>query len=379
VTAPRPAPRRSSGLSWLALLLAAMALIAVWPTAARFWSSLRHPPASPRPITPRGDLAADERATVELFQEISPSVVYITSLTRRRDFFSLNVLEIPQGTGSGFVWDDRGHVVTNFHVIETAQAARITLSDHSAWDGRLVGYEADKDLAVLQIDAPREGLRPIPVGTSHDLKVGQKVFAIGNPFGLDQTLTTGIISALDREIRSVTGRPIQGVIQTDAVINPGNSGGPLLDSAGRLIGVNTAIYSAGGSGTYIGIGFAVPVDTVNRVVPQIIQHGRAVRVGLGVHLASDTVTRRLGIQGALVLDVDPGSGAAEAGIRGTTRDAFGDLVLGDVIVAIDGEEVSSADDVSALLEGYEAGRSVGVTVIREGRRQAVSVKVQSIG
>jgi S1-C subfamily serine protease len=231
--------------------------------------------AVPRVVTPRGDLAAEEKATIELFREASKSVVYIRTIALRRDVFTLNVYEIPEGTGSGFIWDEQGHIVTNYHVIRTASAAHVTLADNSTYNAQLVGVEPAKDLAVLQIDAPKRLLRPIPIGTSRDLLVGQTVFAIGNPFGLDQTLTTGIISALNREIQSVTRQPIQGVIQTDAAINPGNSGGPLLDSAGRLIGVNTAIYSP--SGAYAGIGFAIPVDTVNQVVPQLIQQGRNAR------------------------------------------------------------------------------------------------------
>src|SRR5262245_59851892 len=227
---------------------------------------LRNPNAAPRTITPRGALNAEERATIALFRQASPSVVYITTVARQRDFFSLNIAEIPQGSGSGFIWDQEGHIITNFHVIQGASGDKVTLADHSVWDAQLVGVAPDHDLAVLSIKAPKNQLRPLALGTSADLEVGQSVFAIGNPFGLDQTLTTGIISALGREINATTGRTIAGVIQTDAAINPGNSGGPLLDSAGRLIGVNTAIFSP--SGSYSGIGFAVPVDTVNRIVPQ---------------------------------------------------------------------------------------------------------------
>jgi S1-C subfamily serine protease len=216
-------------------------------------------------------LTDDERETIALFEQASPSVVYITSLSVRRDLFTLNVLEIPQGTGSGFVWDDAGHIVTNFHVIQNADRAQVTLADRSTWVAELVGVAPAKDLAVLRIDAPAAKLRPLPVGSSEDLRVGQTVLAIGDPFGLDQTLTTGVISALGREIESVAQIPIRDVIQTDAAINPGNSGGPLLDSSGRLIGVNAAIYSP--SGAYAGIGFSIPVDTVKWVVPELIEHG----------------------------------------------------------------------------------------------------------
>ncbi len=221
------------------------------------------PPAvsfEPRAITPAQDLGADEKATIAVFQNDAPSVVHITSIQVRRDQLSLNEMEIPAGVGSGFIWDTAGHIVTNFHVIEGASRAQVILSDGTAFSAEIVGQAPDKDLAVLRIDAPAQKLLPLPVGQSASLKVGQKVLAIGNPFGLDQTLTTGVISGLGREIKSVTQRPIHDVIQTDASINPGNSGGPLLDSSGRLIGVNTAIYSP--SGANAGIGFAVPVDTV---------------------------------------------------------------------------------------------------------------------
>jgi S1-C subfamily serine protease len=325
----------------------------------------------------RGDLAADEKATIELFERTSPSVVYVTNLALRRDFFGLNVFEIPQGTGSGFVWDDAGHVVTNFHVIQGAQKAEVTLADQSRLDAQLVGVEPDKDVAVLKVNAPVGRLPAIALGASRDLRVGQKVFAIGNPFGLDQTLTTGVISALNRRIQSVTGRPIQGMIQTDAAINPGNSGGPLLDSAGRLIGVNTAIYSPGGSG-FIGIGFAVPVDTVNQIVPQLIAHGRVVRPGLGVVLASDAQAQRLGLEGALVVDVRAGSAAERAGIRPTARDELGRIVLGDVIVAVDGEPVRSADDLRDALERRKVGDRVTVTVERADGRVDVPVELEAV-
>jgi S1-C subfamily serine protease len=334
-------------------------------------------PVEPRPVVARGDLAADEKATIELFERTSPSVVYVTNLALRRDFFGLNVFEIPQGTGSGFVWDDAGHVVTNFHVIQGAQKAEVTLADQSRLDAQLVGVEPDKDVAVLKVNAPVGRLPAIALGASRDLRVGQKVFAIGNPFGLDQTLTTGVISALNRRIQSVTGRPIQGMIQTDAAINPGNSGGPLLDSAGRLIGVNTAIYSPGGSG-FIGIGFAVPVDTVNQIVPQLIAHGRVVRPGLGVVLASDAQAQRLGLEGALVVDVRAGSAAERAGIRPTARDELGRIVLGDVIVAVHGEPVRGADDLRDALERRKVGDRVTVTVERADGRVDVPVELEAV-
>jgi S1-C subfamily serine protease len=302
--------------------------------------------------------------------------VYITNIARRRDFFTRNVTEIPQGTGSGFVWDREGHIITNLHVIQGANLATVTLSDNTTWDAQLVGEAPDHDLAVLVIEAPQELLVPIPVGRSTDLLVGQKVFAIGNPFGLDQTLTTGVISALGREITAQTGRTISGVIQTDAAINPGNSGGPLLDSAGRLIGMNTLILSP--SGASAGIGFAVPVDTINRVVTQILRHGRVIRPGLGVQIAEDAASRRLGLDGVLVFSVAEGSAAAEAGLRGTTRDRRGRLVLGDVIVKVGNDDVTTTDDLANALERHEVGDRVEVTVERDNGRMTVPVVLQEV-
>jgi protease Do-like 1, chloroplastic len=339
----------------------------------------RGEPPSPetdrRAITPRGELLDEEKLTIRLFRSASRSVVHITNLAVQQDIFSFNLLQIPQGTGSGFIWDPAGHIVTNFHVIQDAQAAKVTLADQSTWDARLVGVEADKDLAVLKIDAPRDKLQPIPLGTSGDLAVGQQVLAIGNPFGLDQTLTTGIISALGREIQSVTGRPIQGVIQTDAVINPGNSGGPLLDSAGRLIGVNTAIYSP--SGTSIGIGFAVPVDTVNRIVPQLIRFGRVARPTLGIRSAEDQLAESLGLDGVLVLDVEDGGPAARAGIRPTRQDPTGRIELGDIVVAIDGQPVHNSNDLYTLLDRHDIGDTVTVTVSRKDSRSDIKAHLQA--
>lgn len=324
-----------------------------------------------RAVTPRGALDNDERETIDLFRRAAPAVVFITSLSVRRDPFRLNLTRIPRGTGSGFVWDDKGHIVTNYHVIAGANAAQVTLADQSSWSATLVGVAEDKDLAVLRIDAPGELLRPIPLGTSQDLEVGQKVLAIGNPFGLDQTLTTGVISALGREIESVARVPIRDVIQTDAAINPGNSGGPLLDSAGRLIGVNTAIYSP--SGAYAGIGFAIPVDTVNWVAADLVRHGKIVRPTLGVQVASPQLAAQLGIDGVLVVDVVPGSGAERAGLRPTRRSANGRLQLGDIIVAVAGEKVADFNDLQLALEAYDVGDEVAVSLQREGKLVGVRI------
>jgi S1-C subfamily serine protease len=321
-------------------------------------------------------LNAEERATIALFRQASPSVVYITTLARQRDLFSLNIAEIPQGSGSGFIWDQEGHVITNFHVIQGASSAKVTLADHSTEEAQLVGAAPDHDLAVLYIKVPKNQLRPLAIGTSADLEVGQSVFAIGNPFGLDQTLTTGIISALGREINATTGRTIAGVIQTDAAINPGNSGGPLLDSAGRLIGVNTAIFSPSGSNS--GIGFAVPVDTVNRIVPQLIRQGTITRAGLGVRIGDDRVSRRLNLSGVLIIEVDKGSAAEAAGLRSTRIDAKGAGKLGDVIVAIDGERIETSSDLFNAMEKRTVGETVKVTVLRGETRLSIPVTLQAV-
>jgi len=331
---------------------------------------------SSRPIAARGELTAAERSVTALFEEATPSVVYITSVALRRDFFRFNVMEIPSGTGTGFVWDDRGNIVTNFHVIKDASRAEVTLADGSPWEAKLVGFTREKDLAVLHIDAPRSRLQSIRLGTSSDLKVGQSVLAIGNPFGFDQTLTTGIVSALGREIDSTDGVPIRDVIQTDAAINPGNSGGPLLDSAGRLIGVNTAIVSP--SGGYAGVGFAIPVDTVNWVVPQLIAHGRVQRPTLGVELAPDHIARRSGIEGAVVTQVVEGSGADRAGIRPVFRDRRGRARVGDVIVAVNEEPIRSSGELGLILEGFTEGDTVTVTVKREGQETNLRVTLGAL-
>ena len=329
----------------------------------------------PRAITPRGDLSSDEQSTIELFRTTSPAVVHVTSVDVRRGRLSLNMFEIPQGTGSGFVWDTDGHVVTNFHVIQNGDRAEVTLNDNSVWRATIVGTAPDKDLAVLKIEAPKEKLTKIAVGTSNNLMVGQKVFAIGNPFGLDQTLTTGVISGLGREIQSVTKRPISGVIQTDAAINPGNSGGPLLDSAGRLIGVNTAIYSP--SGAYAGIGFAVPVDTVNRIIPQLLAHGKVVRPGLGIVPASEQIVRQLKVKGVLVLSVPDGSAAQQAGLVGTTQGPQS-WILGDLIVSADDEPVADLNDLYRVLDKHDVGDVIKLEVVRAGEKRSVSVKLQPL-
>ena len=331
-----------------------------------WWSEQSATKVTPRAVTPRGDLGEDEKATIKLFEETSPSVVFITTINLRRDFFSTNIYKMPAGTGSGFIWDSDGHIVTNYHVIKGADEAQITLWDQSTWDAKLVGVEPDKDLAVLKIKAPDNRLKPIKIGESKNLLVGQKAFAIGNPFGFDQTLTTGVISALGREIESVTRRPITGVIQTNAAINPGNSGGPLLDSAYRLIGINTAIYSP--TGSYAGIGFAVPVDTINRIVPQLIEYGKVIKPGLGINIAPDSfVSTRLNTSGVLILNVIEGGGAEKAGLKATTQSANGKISLGDIIKKVEGKNVEDSSDLFRILDAKVVGDTVNVTIDRDGK------------
>ena len=331
-----------------------------------------------RSVTPRDDLTPSEQTTIDIFERAAPGVVNITTLDliRQRRLFGSDVRRVATGSGSGFVWDTRGHVVTNFHVIADAEEAIVTMADGSEWPARLVGGAPDYDLAVLRIEAPVERLRPIAVGTSRDLRVGQRTVAIGNPFGLDHTLTTGVISALDREMESLTGRTIYGVVQTDAAINPGNSGGPLLDSAGRLIGINAAIKSP--SGAYAGIGFAIPVDIVRRVVPQLVRYGRAARPGLGLLLLGDHMAERLGVRGAAIRRVFPGSAAQAAGLVPLEVDPRGRLRLGDVIVALDDQPVATASDLARLIDPHDVGDVLVLEVDRDGARRHVQVTLEAI-
>lgn len=333
--------------------------------------------SAPRPVIARGDLAADEKSTIELFERSRDSVVYISTSERVMDFWSRNILSIPRGTGSGFIWDDKGHVVTNYHVIAGASEARIRLSDGKEYKASLVGASPMHDLAILRIDnAPKK--HPLPLGTSHDLRVGQKTFAIGNPFGLDWTLTSGIVSALDRSLTDESGSVIEHLIQTDAAVNPGNSGGPLLDSAGRLIGVNTAIYSP--SGASAGVGFAVPVDTVNRVVPQLIGQGKYIRPSLGIEMDQDineAITEQLGVKGVAILKVRTNSPAARAGLKGITVNRDRTVLPGDIITAVHGKQVDTIPKLLARLDDFKSGDTVTITIIRDGKQQQRSVQLQA--
>ena len=322
------------------------------------------------------DLSTEEKRDIEVFRRASASVVFITSETFQRDFFSLDVYAIPQGSGSGFVWDDKGHVVTNFHVIEGADRLKITLADQSEWDAKVVGTAPDKDLAVLEIGARASGLVPLALGKSHDLLVGQRVLALGNPFGLDHSLTVGVVSALGREIQAPNGRTIRDVIQTDAAINPGNSGGPLLDSRGRLIGVNAQILSP--SRASAGIGFAVPVDTVAKLVPQLIQHGKPIVPGIGIVLIPDPIAARYRIVGAAIAEVSDGSPAERAGLEGVTVIRSRGWRLRDVIVAVDGKQVSNGDELAYAFETAGIGADVTLTVERDTSKRDVSVRLVAV-
>jgi S1-C subfamily serine protease len=367
-----------AGLAAIAMILA-IAYLSVRVEALEHQLAGVHPVRAgagekPVPVVPRGELSQLEKSTIALFSGRSTSVAHITTIAVRSDPFRVKALEIPRGTGSGFIWDESGHVVTNFHVIQGADGARITLSDHSEWAAKLVGVSPRNDIAVLRIETNRAGLPHILLGSSHDLSVGQQVFAIGSPFGLDYTLSTGVISGLGREIQGITGLPIRGAIQTDAAINPGNSGGPLLDSAGRLIGMNTSIVSP--SGGSAGIGFAVPVDTIARVVPELIKHGRELRPTMGVELAEDTVARRLGLVGALILNVVPDSPAAHAKLKPTQQDErTGRIALGDVIMSVDSAPIQNNADLYLALETHKAGDKVKLTLNRSGQQAEAEVEL----
>lgn len=365
-----------SRLFWLTLAAALLTLLWRGMPDMNGWFG-QPPDAAPRVVAARGDLAADEKSTIELFEKSRGSVVFITTKAEVLDFWSRNVFSVPRGSGSGFVWDDAGHVITNYHVIENASEATVKLADGRDYKAALVGASPAHDIAVLKIGVGFKRPPPVPLGESHNLKVGQKVFAIGNPFGLDWTLTTGIVSALDRSLSGNGGMTIDHLIQTDAAINPGNSGGPLLDSAGRLIGINTAIYSP--SGASAGIGFAVPVDTVNRVVPQLIKGGKYIRPALGIEVdegVNQRLARLRGVAGVVILRVTPDSAAARAGLKGAVVSRDGDIQVGDTIVAVAGKPVDSVASLLARLDDHRVGEVVTLTVLRGNARVAVPVPLQ---
>jgi S1-C subfamily serine protease len=340
-------------------------------------------PTLASPVTPPGPTARleDERNTIDIFRAAAPATVFVTQMRLVRDW-SMRTAEVPAGSGTGFVWDQKGHIVTNYHVVDPASSGRttytVTLYNRKSYEATFVGGEPNKDIAVLRITAPSEELTPIRVlPASQKVEVGQKTIAIGNPFGLDHTLTTGVISALGREVTGYGGVSIRDMIQTDASINPGNSGGPLLDSGGFLIGVNTMIFSK--SGGSAGIGFAVPVSTVRRIVPQILELGRAKRAGLGIRMLPDRYAARAGVRGVIVGEVVSGSPAEKVGIRGLQRTSSGSLLLGDVIVGIDDHEVKDYDDLYNALDHYNEGDEVTVKVLREGKVVGMKLALTDLG
>lgn len=356
---------------------AALLVVAAWQNFPILSGMLLGRFAEPRTVAPRGDLAASEQSSIAIFETARDSVVFITTAERVVDPWTRSAYDVPSGSGSGFVWDELGHVVTNNHVIAAASGAIVRLADGRAFPARLVGRAPEHDLAVLHIGVGAGRPAPISVGTSRDLRVGQNVFAIGNPFGLDWTMTTGIVSALNRELPDDGGRPIRGLIRTDAAINPGNSGGPLLDSAGRLIGVNTAIYSP--SGGSAGIGFAVPVDTVNRVVPQLIARGRYAPPNLGIQVDPrvDAALAGNGAAGVLVLGIDPKGPAAQAGLIPTRVVSDGRIVVGDRIVGLGDSKIDDTSDLIAALERYIPGNTVDLLITRGGQQLRVAIALGS--
>eukprot|EP00878_Enallax_costatus_P007128 GHUV01007471.1.p1 GENE.GHUV01007471.1~~GHUV01007471.1.p1 ORF type:complete len:461 (+),score=99.62 GHUV01007471.1:690-2072(+) len=335
------------------------------------------------PAAAKARMTPDEQVTIDIFKKSTPSVVNVTNLTARRDAFTMNMLEIPQGAGSGFIWDDKGHIITNYHVITDASDIQVTFMGGAEYSAKVIGVDQDKDVAVLELgtdsdkNPPAAGaVKPLSrCSNSSDLLVGQKVFAIGNPFGLDHTLTTGVVSGTGREISSISGRPIQDVVQTDAAINPGNSGGPLLDSGGCLIGINTAIYSPSGANS--GVGFAIPVDVVKSSVDQIITFGKVVRPVLGISFAPDQSSEQLGVKGILVLNAREGGPAWRAGIRGTSRDEYGRLVLGDIITAINGSKIRNSSDLYKVLDKSTVGDSLDIEVLRGNAKEHVNAVMEA--
>ncbi|MBI5208838.1 MAG: trypsin-like peptidase domain-containing protein [Elusimicrobia bacterium] len=322
-------------------------------------------------------LRPEEENTIKVFSEASPSVVFVTNIAVERSFY-LDEFAIPQGSGSGFIWDRSGYVVTNYHVVRGGDIFLVKLKDHTELKARFVGAEPRKDIAVLKVEAPQDKLRPLPLGDSGSLQVGQDAIAIGNPFGLDNTLTTGIVSALGRQVEGVGGVTIRDMIQTDAAINPGNSGGPLLDSGGRLIGMNTTIVSR--TGTNSGVGFAVPVSFIKRIVPQLIKYGKVIQPGMGVSILTEGQKYYLigAVSGVVIREVSPGGPAEKAGLRGIGRDRVGGFVLGDIIVGINDDRIANYDDLYNALDRCKVGDTVTVKVVRDGKKKSFPVELVNV-
>ncbi len=358
-------PTTTGKLVWIAAMAMQGAMIASAPAA----SAADYPPIPDYVL-------GHERNTIEVFRKAADSVVFVTNERVQRSVRTFNATKVPQNTGSGVVWDDQGHVLTNFHVIQAGNAFSVTLKDGSVHPAQVVGWDANKDLAVLKLDVNPARLAPVTRGRSANLVVGQEVLAIGNPFGLDHTLTVGVISALGREIQSIAGTTIEDVIQTDASINPGNSGGPLLDSKGRMVGVNTQIVSR--SGQSAGIGFAVPIDTIERIVPQLIEFGKVRRAGLGVRILPDMYARRWNIEGVIVREVYPDSPAAQAGLLSMTVDPRGTVTSYDVIIGIGDDNIRTFDDLYQALDGRQPGETIRVRYVRGGKQFEKNMRLQEI-
>lgn len=318
-------------------------------------------------------LLPDEKNTIEIFQRVAPMVVFIHQVAFVRDIFTWDVSQVKQGSGSGFIWDNQGHIVTNYHVIAEADRIGVTLRDGETVEAKVVGKEPRKDIAVLKIQLKKQFSKTFNsvLTDSSTLLVGQKAIAIGNPFGLDHSITTGIVSALGRSSITPGGVTIRDMIQTDAAINPGNSGGPLIDSRGYLIGMNSAIMSSSGSSA--GVGFAVPSNTINRIVSQIIKHGRVIQPGIGIGALPGTISKYLNVDGVIIGSISRGSPAEKANLRGTERVAGGRIKIGDIIVAIDGKKVANYDDLYNLIENKAIGDTVALTYLRENKKQTIKI------
>jgi S1-C subfamily serine protease len=324
------------------------------------------------------DLMEVETKTIEIYRRAVPSTVNVSNIKLARNFFQGEV-EVPQGAGSGWVWDDQGHIITNYHVVQGGSRFVVTFfNDPKQYQAKLVGTAMEKDVAVLKLEQMPSKLVPTQLGSSKELLVGQYSFAIGSPFGLDYTLTSGVISALGRKIDGIGGVKISDMIQTDAAINMGNSGGPLLDSKGRLIGMNTVIFSTSGSSA--GLGFAVPVDTIKLIAPQIIKHGKVIRPGLGIGIVPESMkVRVLGDEKGIVIShVDEKGSAAKAGLRGMTQDRYGRVYLGDIILSIDGVEVNNLDDIYQVLERHKIGDTLEVKYRRQEKILTAKVRLQAL-
>jgi S1-C subfamily serine protease len=319
-----------------------------------------------------------ETKTIEIYRKVVPSTVNVSNKILAKNFFYGEV-EVPQGAGSGFVWDDKGHIVTNFHVVQGGSSFVVTFyNDPKQYKAKIIGTAPEKDIAVLKLEEMPSKLTPIPIGSSKDLQVGQYSFAIGSPFGLDYTLTTGVISALGRKIDGIGGVKINDMIQTDAAINMGNSGGPLLNSSSNLIGMNTVIFSTSGSSA--GLGFAVPVDTIKLIVPQLIKHGKIIRPGIGIGIVPDSMKQRMmqTSKGLIISYIDEKGGAAEAGLKGMTQDQYGRIYLGDIILSVDGQDVNNLDDIYQVIDKKNIGDTVDVKYRRDGKKLTAKVKLKPL-